>query len=109
HGGEERQRQAAAGLAIGAGLGTAGLQPPRDAMRDQPGHGGATGRGGGEDLAEEDPEGHQRREEPGVPAGLDLAEGLRESRRGEDVGEGELAVLQELLSEGGDRTAKASE
>ena len=76
-------------------------------MRDQPGHGGATGLVGGEDLAEKDPEGHQRREDAVDPGGPDLAEGLLESVLGEDVGEGELAVLEELLAEGLDLPLKA--
>jgi hypothetical protein len=80
---------------------------PRDAMGDQAGHGGATGRVGGEDLAEEDPEGHQRREDAVDPGRLDLAEGLLEALGGEDVGEGESAVLEELLAKGLDLPLKA--
>ena len=40
--------------------------------------------------------------------GLDLAEGLFEARRREDVGEGEAVLLEELLAEGVDLSAKAS-
>jgi hypothetical protein len=65
-------------------------------MGDQTCHRGATGRVGGEDLADEDPEGDQRREDPVVPGGLDLSEGLLEAV----LGERESAVLEELLAEG---------
>jgi hypothetical protein len=40
--------------------------------------------------------------------GLDLLHGLGESLRREDLGEGERAFLQELLSEGVELTADAS-
>ena len=77
-------------------------------MGDQPGDGGAAGLVGVEDLAEEDPEGHQRGVDPVVPGRLDLAEGLVEAVGGEDVGEGEAALLEELAAEGVDLMAKAS-
>ena len=77
-------------------------------MGDQPGDGGAAGLVGVEDLAEEDPEGHQRGVDPVVPGRLDLAEGLVEAVGGEDVGEGEAAVLEELAAEGVDLMAEES-
>ena len=77
-------------------------------MGDQAGDGGAAGLVGVEDLAEEDPEGHQRGEDPVVPGGLDLAEGLLEAAGGEDVGEGKAALLEELLAEGVDLPTETS-
>ena len=50
-------------------------------MGDQAGDRGAAGLVGVEDLAEEDPEGHQRGEDPVVPGRLDLGQGLGEARR----------------------------
>src|SRR5207248_4527494 len=100
--------QALARLAIGARLRAARPEPPRDAMRDQSGHRGATGLVGAADLAEEDPEGHQRREDAVLPGGFDLPDRLGEAARREDLREGEPALLQELLSEGGDLPAKTS-
>ena len=67
-------------------------------MRDQAGDRGAAGLVGVEGLAEEDPEGHQRVVDPVVPGRLDLAEGLVEALGGEDVGEREAAVLEELAA-----------
>ena len=77
-------------------------------MGDQPGDGGAAGLVGVEHLAEEDPEGDQRGEDPVVPGRLDLAEGLLEAAGGQDVGEGEAAVLEELPAEEVDLTTKTS-
>jgi hypothetical protein len=108
HGGEEPLGQALPRLAIGAGLGAARLEPLRDAVGDQPGDRGAAGLVGVEHLAEEDPEGHQRGEDPVVPGRPDLAEGLVEAAGVEDVGEGELAVLEELLPEGVDPLAETA-
>ena len=77
-------------------------------MRDQAGDGGAAGLVGVEHLAEEDPEGRQRGVDPVVPGRLDLAEGLLEAAGGQDVGEGEAALLQELVAEGVDLPTKTS-
>jgi hypothetical protein len=63
---------------------------------------------GGEDPAEEGPEGHQRGVDPVVPGRLDLAEGLVEAVGGEEIGEGEAALLEELAAESIDLMAKVS-
>ena len=61
-----------------------------------------------EHLTEEDPERHQRGVDPILPGRLDLAEGLVEAVGGENVGEGEAALLEELAAEGIDLMAEAS-
>src|SRR5262245_60959549 len=70
--------------------------------------GGAAGLVGVEHLAEEDPEGHQRGEDPVLPGGRDLGHRLGEAARRQDVGEGEFSLLEELPAEGVDLLAEAS-
>jgi len=93
--GEEGFGQALAGLAVGAGLGGARGLPPRQAVGDQAGDGGAARVVGAEDLPQEDPQRDHRREDPVQPAGEG---GQRPGHDlfGEDVGERQLAVLKEL-------------
>ena len=64
-------------------------------MGDQAGDGGPAGVVGAEDLAEEDPQGDQRGEDPVQPP-ADGGQGLGEDVLGEDVGERQAAVLEEL-------------
>ena len=97
HGGEERLRQALAGLAVGAGLGGAGPLPAGEPVGDQAGDGGAAGVVGAEDLAQEDPQRHQRGEDPVQPA-ADGGQRFGDDVLGEDVGERQVAVLEELPS-----------
>ena len=87
-------------LAVGAALGGATALPPRQAVGDQAGDGGAAGGVGAEDLPQQDPQRHQRREDPVQPA-ADGGQRLRNDPSGEDVGEGQVAVLKELPSEEG--------
>src|SRR5262249_12324335 len=108
HGGEEPLRQAPPRLAIGSGLRAAWLEPSRDTVRDQSGHRSAAGLVGGEDLAEEDPEGHQRREDPIIPTNLDLSDSLFESLRRENIGKWESALVEELLPEKAELLPKTS-
>ena len=72
--------------------------PLRQAVGDQAGDGGAAGVVGAEDLAQEDPQRHQRGEDPVQPAG-DGGQRLGDDLLGEDVGERQVAVLKELASE----------
>src|SRR5207248_11562466 len=96
--GEERLGQASPRLAVGAGLGGARALPPGQPVGDQAGDGGATGVVGAEGLPQEDPERDQRGEDPVEPA-ADRGQRGRDNVLGEDVGEGEVAVLQELAPE----------
>ena len=82
--------------------------PLRDAVGDQAGDGGAAGVVGAEDLAEEDPQGDQRGEDPVVPGGLDLLEAPARGTppRGRRRRGGR--PLEELPSEGVDLLAKTS-
>ena len=75
--------------------------PPRQAVGEQAGDGGAAGVVGAEDLPQEDPERDQRRVDPAQPAG-DGREGRCDAVLGEDVGEGQVAVLEELAAQGTD-------
>ena len=63
---------------------------------------------GAEHLLEEDPKGHEWREDPVVPGGLDFFQSLGDALRGEDLGEGELAFLEELLTKEVKLTPKTS-
>jgi hypothetical protein len=65
---------------------------------DQAGDGGATRLVGGEGLAEEDPQGDDRGEDPVQPS-ADGGQGLGDDLLGEDVGERQAAVLKELSPE----------
>jgi hypothetical protein len=65
---------------------------------DQAGDGGAAGVVRAEDLAQEDPERNQRGEDPVQPAG-DRRQRLLDDVFGQDVGERQVAVLQELAAE----------
>src|SRR5262249_42480049 len=105
HVGEERLGQALPGLAVGAGPCGARALSPRPAMGEQPRDGGAAGVVGAEDLSEEDPERDQRGEDAGQPAS-DGGQRLGDGLFGEDVGERQVAVLKELLSQGGDLFAE---
>jgi hypothetical protein len=67
-------------------------------MRDQSSDRRAAGVVGAENLPKEAPKGNQRREDPVVPAGLNLLHGLGNGFRRQDVGEWEWAFLKELLS-----------
>ena len=98
HGGEEPLGQALPGLAVRPGLGGARPLPPGDAVGDQAGDGGPAGLVGAEDLAEEDPQGDQRGEDPVQPP-ADGGQRLGEDLLGEDVGERQAAVLEELPPE----------
>jgi hypothetical protein len=77
-------------------------------MGDQPGHGGAAGSVGVEDLGEEDPEGDQGREDAVLPARWDRVECPLKARGREDVGEGEAVLLEELPAEGVDLLTKVA-
>ena len=105
HGGEEALGEPLPGLAVRPRLGAAGRHSPCGAIGDQPRDGGAAGLVGVEGLAEEDPGRHRRCVDPVVPGRLDLAEGLVEAIGGEDVGEREAALLEELAAEGFDLMA----
>src|SRR5262249_28950966 len=72
-------------------------QSPREAMGDQAGDGGAAGLVGAEDLAEGDPQGHQRRVDAVEPAGPERRQRARDEALREDVGEREPSILEELV------------
>ena len=82
-----------------------GLLPPRDAVGDQAGDGGPAGVVGAEHLAEEHPQGDQRGEDPVQPP-ADGGQRLGEDVLGEDVGERQVAVLEELAAQEGGLVAE---
>jgi hypothetical protein len=67
-------------------------------MRNQSSDRRAAGVVGAENLSKKDSKSEQRREDPVVPAGLDLLHGLGNGFQRQDVGEWELAFLNGLLS-----------
>jgi hypothetical protein len=80
----------------------------RDPIRNQSSDRRAAGMVGTEHLPEEDPKRHQGREDPVVPSDLDRLQGLRQALFGEDLGEGKVPFLEELLSNPVDLTPKTS-
>ena len=74
-------------------------------MGDQAGDGGAAGVVSAEDLPEEDPQRHERGEHP-VEPGADRSQRLRDDLLGEDVGERQVTVLEELPSQAADLFAE---
>jgi hypothetical protein len=77
-------------------------------VRDQSSDRRAAGVVNAEHLLEEDPECHQRREDPIIPGGLNFFQSPGDTPRGKDLGEGELAFLEELLAKKVDLTPKTS-
>ncbi len=63
-------------------------------MGDQPGHRGAAGLIGGEDLAGEHPVRDKGREDPVLPGGLDLLDGVPFR---EDLGEGKAPLAEDAV------------
>ncbi len=70
-------------------------------MGDQASDGGAAGVVGAEDLPQEDPERHQGGEHP-VEPDANGGQRLGDDLLGEEIGEGEATVLQELAPETAD-------
>jgi hypothetical protein len=62
---------------------------------------------GAEDLPRENPERHERGEHP-IETDADRGQRMRDDVLGEDVGEGQVAVLQELAPEKTDLFANRS-
>src|SRR4051794_27236876 len=77
-------------------------------MRDQPRHCRTTGVVRAGHLLQEDPERHQWREDPILPGDLDRLQCLRDGLLGENVGEREAALLEDLLAKDIDVTTKTS-
>jgi hypothetical protein len=96
--GQHRLGQPFAGLAVGASVSGAGGQSPAGAPGEEAGDGGAARVVGVQHLREEDPEGHQRREEAVAEGDMFVAQGLRDVVVGQGVGEGQAWGLGELLS-----------
>src|SRR5262249_39116260 len=99
HVGEERLRQTAACLAVGAGLGGARTLPARQAVGGQAGGGGAAGVVGTQGLPPEDPQRDQRGEDA-VQAAGDGGQRLGDGLLGQDGGERQVPVLKEVPSQG---------
>jgi hypothetical protein len=75
-------------------------------MGDQAGDGSTTARVGTKDLPQEDPQRDQRGIDPVPPYHLARCQRSRDDSLGEDVGEGQIAVLKELASEKADLVLK---
>ena len=102
---EERLGQTPAGPAVRPGPCRARTLTPRHAVGVQAGDGGPARVVGAEDLPEEHPQGDERGEDPIQPA-ADRGQCLRQELVGEDVGERQPAVLEELVPQEGRLSAE---
>src|SRR5207248_398781 len=100
--GQQPLGQPAAGLAISPGIRRASRQALGGPVGQQAGNGLAAGVIRVEDLAEEDPEGDQRREQSVAETDVLRAEDLSDLARIEQVGERQAGGLRELTAERGD-------
>src|SRR5262249_45709129 len=92
--------QPAPGLAVRAGVGRAGRQAAGRPPGTEAGHRLATRSVGVEDLREEDPQGHQRAEEPLAVANVLFAQGTLDLVGAEQIGKRQARRLGETTLQG---------
>jgi hypothetical protein len=95
---QEALGESAARLAVDAVVGGAGRPLAGGTPGAQACHGGVAGVIGVEDLGEEHPQGDERREQPVAEGDGFVAEGLLDGVVIEELGEGELGGVVELLA-----------